>query len=83
MDMDILEIEKLKNAAENGRCFLCMLAFINLLTGNPLLAFIAILPIGFAVVIDRMMPPGLAGVAALVNLLVVVAVTAASLVNLW
>lgn len=50
--MTHLDLELRKNIAENGRWFCAGLIAINLLTGSPLLAFLAMLAFAGAILSD-------------------------------
>ncbi len=52
--MDSYEIERMKNIAENGRCFMTILALVNLFTHHAFLALLSALPIAAAIFVDMM-----------------------------
>jgi len=79
--MDQFEIEKLKNAAENGRFFCIAVAFIMLFTGHPVLSFLMALPIGASIFVDAM-PENVSGKASFIVYFYTVVVAGISLLNI-
>lgn len=84
--MDQFEIAKRMNMAENGRLFVCGLFFINLLTGHPLLAFLALLSVAAAIFVDMIptfAPLAVRNGASLSVYVYTAAIAFLSFVNLW
>lgn len=80
---DLYQIALRKNVAENGRCFCVMLAFINLLIGSPLLAFLSILPIAGAIAVDLTPDENIKYRASWVIYIFSALIALATFINVW